>query len=332
MADSNETNDISCAGDSGRIDRWPDPTQEMLETGLFDTIWRVIKTWDINVPHAYGGYCGATGNHARAIYDAVSPYLREQQNANTTPPVSVQVSPDTDPAIEPESFVATEDEVWEITSTMASCGEIRGLPLPDRTKQALAAVLGKQYAARAAAGRVVLPNHRELAVRALKYRDDNFPPRGSPVGYSLLTEIASALQTTATREDDRALLIWALSFFARYGADCDAYTDAPRGAWAWSELFTHDASGEAEVEPELKKRLDDELMILGINHEVIGGCYTWGLPMKLFRRAAEVLQRTGDISQFSDAQKKRFQTWLWTGGEMPSLSDPETSEEQHDGR
>lgn len=51
---------------------WPGPTAEMLNGDpLFDAIWGAIKTWDINVPHAYSGYMGATGNHARAIYDAV---------------------------------------------------------------------------------------------------------------------------------------------------------------------------------------------------------------------------------------------------------------------
>lgn len=51
---------------------WPDPTPEMLNGDpVFDAIWNAIKTWDINVPHAYSGYCGATGNHARAIYDAL---------------------------------------------------------------------------------------------------------------------------------------------------------------------------------------------------------------------------------------------------------------------
>lgn len=51
---------------------WPDPTPEMLNSDpLFDAIWSVIKTWDINVPHAYTGYMGATGNHVRAIYDAM---------------------------------------------------------------------------------------------------------------------------------------------------------------------------------------------------------------------------------------------------------------------
>ena len=49
----------------------PDPTPEMLHDKLFLAIWEVIKTWDINVPGAYVGYCGATGSHARAIRDGV---------------------------------------------------------------------------------------------------------------------------------------------------------------------------------------------------------------------------------------------------------------------
>jgi len=52
--------------------KWPDPTPEMLGNSRFNAIWNAIKTWDINVPHAYGGYCGATGNHARAIFDALN--------------------------------------------------------------------------------------------------------------------------------------------------------------------------------------------------------------------------------------------------------------------
>ena len=50
---------------------WPDPTPEQLASPEFEAIWQVIKTWDINVPGAYGGYCGATGNHVRAILDAL---------------------------------------------------------------------------------------------------------------------------------------------------------------------------------------------------------------------------------------------------------------------
>jgi hypothetical protein len=53
-----------------RVD-WPDPTQEMLAHPEFEAIWQVIKTWDINVPYVYQGYMGATGNHVRAILDAL---------------------------------------------------------------------------------------------------------------------------------------------------------------------------------------------------------------------------------------------------------------------
>ena len=50
---------------------WPDPTPEMLEDPIFNAIWNVIRSWDINVPAVYVGYCGATGNHVRAIMDAL---------------------------------------------------------------------------------------------------------------------------------------------------------------------------------------------------------------------------------------------------------------------
>jgi hypothetical protein len=51
---------------------WPAPTEEMLDDPKFMAIWRCIKSWDINVPGAYNGYCGATGNHARAIFVALN--------------------------------------------------------------------------------------------------------------------------------------------------------------------------------------------------------------------------------------------------------------------
>lgn len=58
---------------------WPDPTPEMLDDPRFDAIWQAMKTWDIHVPGAYDGYCGTTGNHVRAILDALS--------ASPSPPV-----------------------------------------------------------------------------------------------------------------------------------------------------------------------------------------------------------------------------------------------------
>lgn len=60
-------------------DKWKDPTPEMRADPLFDKIWQVIKTWDINVPNVYRGYCGATGNHVAAIYEGImGDYLTTQ--------------------------------------------------------------------------------------------------------------------------------------------------------------------------------------------------------------------------------------------------------------
>jgi hypothetical protein len=47
------------------------PTETELTDPLFDAIWETIKTWDINVPGVYNGYCSATGNHVKAILDAI---------------------------------------------------------------------------------------------------------------------------------------------------------------------------------------------------------------------------------------------------------------------
>ena len=55
-----------------------DPTPEDFRNPLFDLIWNEIKTWDINVPSEYRGYCGATGNHVCAILDVV----RGREKAN----------------------------------------------------------------------------------------------------------------------------------------------------------------------------------------------------------------------------------------------------------
>ena len=54
----------------------PNPTPDMLNGDpIFDTIWEVIKNWDVNVPDYYWGYCGATGSHATLIYQALMKVL-----------------------------------------------------------------------------------------------------------------------------------------------------------------------------------------------------------------------------------------------------------------
>ena len=58
--------------DAPEVEVWPSPTPEMLQTPEFEAVWQCIKSWDINVPHVYRGYCGANGNHVRAILDALN--------------------------------------------------------------------------------------------------------------------------------------------------------------------------------------------------------------------------------------------------------------------
>lgn len=50
---------------------YEDPPEWILDDPMFVAIWKEIKSWDINVPQEYDGYCGATGNHVMAIYNAI---------------------------------------------------------------------------------------------------------------------------------------------------------------------------------------------------------------------------------------------------------------------
>lgn len=58
---------------------WPDPTPAQLESPEFNAIWFILRDWDIHVPNvdSPGMYTGATGNHVRAILDAL-PHPRER--------------------------------------------------------------------------------------------------------------------------------------------------------------------------------------------------------------------------------------------------------------
>jgi hypothetical protein len=59
------------ARDAASSRNYSDPTPEMLSDPLWNAIYNEIQAWDINVPSEYGGYCGATGNHATAIFLAI---------------------------------------------------------------------------------------------------------------------------------------------------------------------------------------------------------------------------------------------------------------------
>jgi hypothetical protein len=50
----------------------PNPTKETLNNDVFfEAIWQCIKSWDINVPEYYQGYCGANGSHVQLILNAL---------------------------------------------------------------------------------------------------------------------------------------------------------------------------------------------------------------------------------------------------------------------
>jgi len=58
----------------------PDPTEAQLASPEFAAVWEVIKTWDVNVPEFYDGYCGASGSHVVLILNALSaPQLDEKR-------------------------------------------------------------------------------------------------------------------------------------------------------------------------------------------------------------------------------------------------------------
>jgi hypothetical protein len=51
----------------------PNPTPEQVELDpVFNAIWQVIKSWDVNVPEYYSGYCGANGSHVMLILNALN--------------------------------------------------------------------------------------------------------------------------------------------------------------------------------------------------------------------------------------------------------------------
>jgi len=62
-----------------RLAGMPDPTPERLASPEFEAIWNVIKSWDVNVPEFYDGYCGANGSHVVLILDALRPAFDEKR-------------------------------------------------------------------------------------------------------------------------------------------------------------------------------------------------------------------------------------------------------------
>lgn len=53
------------------ITTMPNPSGADLSDPLFEAIWQEVKSWDVNVPRFYAGYCGASGSHVMLILNAV---------------------------------------------------------------------------------------------------------------------------------------------------------------------------------------------------------------------------------------------------------------------
>ena len=49
----------------------PNPTEEQQDDPMFEMIWQTIKSWDVNVPEYYQGYCRANGSHVVLILNAL---------------------------------------------------------------------------------------------------------------------------------------------------------------------------------------------------------------------------------------------------------------------
>ena len=66
---------LPCPIDLAKAHRYkemPNPTPEEVESDpLFQAIWEVVKSWDVNVPEYYSGYCGANGSHVALILNAI---------------------------------------------------------------------------------------------------------------------------------------------------------------------------------------------------------------------------------------------------------------------
>ena len=55
----------------GAIGTIPNPTNADLADPIFEAIWQATKSWDVNVPEHYVGYCGMSGSHVMLILNAI---------------------------------------------------------------------------------------------------------------------------------------------------------------------------------------------------------------------------------------------------------------------
>ncbi len=79
--DERETRTVGPHG--GLNEKMPSPTGSDLADPLFNAIWNTCKTWDVNAPEYYVGYCGLNGSHVMLIVNAI-------RAANLHPPAPAE--------------------------------------------------------------------------------------------------------------------------------------------------------------------------------------------------------------------------------------------------
>lgn len=60
--------DLNCIASASSM---PSPSEADLADPMFNAIWQLTKTWDVNSPEYYEGYCGMNGSHVMLILNAL---------------------------------------------------------------------------------------------------------------------------------------------------------------------------------------------------------------------------------------------------------------------
>lgn len=81
----------------------PNPSDTDLSDPLFNAIWEVTKTWDVNAPEYYEGYFGLNGSHVMIIINAIRALL------------------DKAPSVSGEAVAATPQWFWDAGFEECAC-------------------------------------------------------------------------------------------------------------------------------------------------------------------------------------------------------------------
>lgn len=64
----------------GLKEKLPNPSGYDLADPLFEVIWQATKTWEVNAPEYYKGYCRMNGSHVMLILNAIRALQAKQEN------------------------------------------------------------------------------------------------------------------------------------------------------------------------------------------------------------------------------------------------------------